>query len=60
MTFIGTDPNEYWTDTDSIREMLRQLAAMGVNVEPGEITACREGTVGWTANQSDFLLPDGQ
>jgi ketosteroid isomerase-like protein len=60
MTFIGTDPTEWWTETDSIREMLRQQAAMGVTVEPGEISAYREGTVGWTANKGDFLLPDGQ
>ena len=59
MLFIGTDPEEWWEDSQSIREMLRAQAAAGVTVIPGEVVAYREGSVGWIADRGSFRLPDG-
>ncbi len=59
LVFIGTDPNEWFEDITSIRQLLQAQAGAGITVVPGELRAYREGTVGWVADQGTFKLPDG-
>lgn len=59
LVFIGTDPDEWFDDPDSIRAMLAAQAGAGVKVQAGPIVAFEEGTVGWVADRGSFLLPDG-
>ncbi len=59
LVFIGTDPEEWFEDAPSIRNMLEAQAEAGVKVRPGLIRAFEEGTVGWVADRGVFLLPDG-
>ena len=59
LLFIGTDPDEWFDDPDTIRAMLTAQAAAGVKVRPGPVVAYEEGTVGWVADQGAFVLPDG-
>ncbi len=59
LVFIGTDPDEWFDDAASIRNMINAQAEAGVKVRPGAIAAFVEGTVGWVADQGVFLLPDG-
>jgi hypothetical protein len=59
LVFIGTDPNEWFEDSASVRTMLEAQAGAGVTVVPGEIGAYREGSVGWIADRGVFKLPDG-
>jgi hypothetical protein len=58
LVFIGTDPDEWFDDTTSVRNMLKAQAEAGVRVRPGPIAAFEEGTVGWVADQGVFVLPD--
>jgi hypothetical protein len=59
VAFIGTDPDEWWTD---FMELSRALAAQreaGVTVIPGEPLASEEGDVGWAVDRSmRFRLGD--
>ena len=59
LLFIGTDPEEWFEDADSIRAMLTAQASAGIKVEGGDVVAYEEGTVGWVADRGHFLLPDG-
>ena len=59
LLFIGTDPDEWYEDRASIRQMLKAQAETGVTVRPGPIAAFEEGNVGWVADRGVFLLPDG-
>lgn len=60
LLFIGTDPDEWFDDTDAIRTMIKAQAEAGVKVRPGPITAFEEGTVGWVADRAVFVLSDGR
>jgi hypothetical protein len=59
LVFIGTDPDEWFEDPGSIRDMLKAQAQAGVTVRPGPIAAFEEGSVGWVADRGVFVLPDG-
>ena len=59
LLFIGTDPGEWFDDSNTIRAMLTAQAGAGVKVRGGEVVAYEEGTVGWVADQGAFILPDG-
>ncbi len=59
LVFIGTDPDEWFDDTASIRSLLKAQAEAGVKVRPGPIAAFQEGTVGWVADRGAFVLSDG-
>ena len=59
LLFIGTDPDEWFDEPDTVRAMLTAQAAAGVTVRPGPVVAYEEGTVGWVADRGAFVLPDG-
>ncbi len=59
LTFLGTDPNEWYTDHAPILDLLRSQAGSGVNARPGDIKAFEEGDAGWAADKGAFVLPDG-
>jgi ketosteroid isomerase-like protein len=58
LVFIGTDPDEWFDDTATIKAMLTAQAGAGVKVRPGAITAFEEGTVGWVASHGAFVTSD--
>ncbi len=57
---IGTDPNEWWTDTATIIKALKAQAQAGIQGVPGDLKAYREGSVGWVADYGKFVLPDSK
>ena len=59
VTFIGTDPNEWFEEPGAIKAMLAAQAAAGVTVKGGTAVGYEEGTVGWVADRGVFVLPDG-
>ncbi len=50
-TFLGTDPDEWWTDLASLRQAVIGQRAVGVEVIPGDPLAFQEGTVGWAVDR---------
>jgi ketosteroid isomerase-like protein len=54
---IGTDPNEWWTDLPAVKQALK--AQTGVKMLPGDISAYREGSVGWVADRGKLVATDG-
>lgn len=58
---IGTDPNEWWADYDTIITVNdAQIKEMGgIPIEAGDPQAFNEGGVGWVADQAKVKLPDG-
>ncbi len=59
LVFIGTDPDEWFDDIGSVRQLLQAQAGAGITVVPGDIRAYREGSIGWAADRGAFRLPDG-
>ena len=59
LTFLGTDPTEWYTDRARVLEMVRSQAGAGVTARPGDIQAFEEGDAGWAADKGAFVLPDG-
>jgi ketosteroid isomerase-like protein len=61
--FVGTDPNEWWEGyaafVEAIRSQEEARGAGGPQIEPGQIQAYREGSVGWVMDHDSFRLPDG-
>ena len=62
VTAIGTDPNEWWADYETIvRVHKAQFQEMGrIQIKAGELNAFVEGTVGWVADRPTLRLPNGQ
>lgn len=61
--FIGTDPEEWWSDFDVIQRVFTaQLQELGpkIKIIPGDLHAFVEGTVGWAADSAKLRLPNGQ
>ena len=58
---IGTDPNEWWTDPDTITRVFKaQVREMGgLRVVGSDPQAYSTDTVGWVADRPTFRLPDG-
>jgi hypothetical protein len=50
-SFLGTDPDEWWTDLAGLREALVGQRAGGVEIIPGEPVAYQEGNVGWAVDR---------
>jgi hypothetical protein len=50
-TFLGTDPDEWWTDLSGLRQALVGQRAAGVEIIPGEPAAYQEGNVGWAVDR---------
>lgn len=62
LLFIGTDPNEWWTNSSSIVQAFRtQIEALGgtMPITAGDPQAYSEGTIGWVADRPTFRLPGG-
>lgn len=60
--FIGTDPNEWFPDLETLRHIvaaqMREFDDVGVTFELGQVEGYEEGTVGWVAARPKMLLPD--
>ncbi len=59
---IGTDPNEWWTGYDKIIDIWKaQFEAVGGGfpIQARNMTAYRDGNVGWYAAQPMIRLPGG-
>ena len=48
--FLGTDPDEWWTDLTGLRRALVGQREAGVTFIPGEPVAYQEGDVGWAVD----------
>jgi len=59
---IGTDPGEWWAGHDTIIEAFKaQVQGSGTRkVEPGDLNAFAEGSVGWAADRRTMRLADGK
>jgi adenylate cyclase len=59
---IGTDPNEWWAGHDAIVEAFKaQLQESGTRkVDPGDLNAFAEGSVGWAADRRTMRLASGK
>src|SRR5829696_72812 len=57
--FLGTDPEEWWTDLASFREAVLGQREAGVEVIPGEPMALQEGEVGWSVDRG-LRFPVGE
>ena len=59
---VGTDPEEWWAGHDTIVEAFRaQLQGSGTRkVEPGDLNAFAEGSVGWAADRRTMRLASGK
>ncbi len=49
--FLGTDPDEWWTDLEGLTRALAAQRQAGVDVIPGEPLAYQEGDVGWAVDR---------
>jgi hypothetical protein len=47
VTFLGTDPDEWWSDMSGLGQALANQREAGVEVIPDEPLASQEGNVGW-------------
>jgi hypothetical protein len=60
---IGTDPQEWWMGDQLTRAFRSQPAEMhlsGLRLEPGELQAYSEGSVGWIADRPTLTRADGR
>src|SRR4030043_689669 len=57
---IGTDPNEWWADYETIISGLKYAIGemSGVSVIDVETKAYSEGTVGWSSSRIIMKMPD--
>ena len=51
IAFLGTDPDEWWTDLAGLTRALAAQRQAGVGVVPGEPLAYREADVGWAVDR---------
>jgi hypothetical protein len=51
VAFLGTDPDEWWTDLAGLSQALAAQREAGVEVIPGEPLAFEEGNVGWAVDR---------
>ena len=57
---IGTDPDEWWADYDTIISLMTaQTEAMSGSSISGDPQAYSQGDVGWVADQSKMVMADG-
>ena len=61
LLMIGSDPNEWWEDYDTIIKLLKtQFEELkGTTIHDADPQAFSEGTVGWVADKPNMKLPDG-
>src|SRR5215212_1620871 len=51
VAFLGTDPDEWWTDLAGLSRALAAQRQAGVTVIPGDPLAYQEGNVGWAVDR---------
>jgi hypothetical protein len=51
VAFLGTGPDEWWTDVESLSEALRGQQQAGIEVLPGEPIAYAAGDMGWAVDR---------
>ena len=51
VAFLGTDPDEWWTDLVGLRQALVGQREAGVTIVAGEPLAYHEGNVGWAVDR---------
>ena len=51
VAFLGTDPDEWWTDMSSLSQALAAQREAGVEVIPGDPLAYQVGNVGWAIDR---------
>ena len=62
LLFIGTAPEEWWADYDTIVRVIRaqsELFGSGLRAIGSAPQVQQEGTVGWFADRFTLRLPDG-
>jgi adenylate cyclase len=59
MLFIGSDPNEWLEDFDSVIHFYEEASAAVLGIQVDNLKAYSEGTVGWVADRVTAKLPDG-
>ncbi len=48
---LGTAPGDWWTDVESLTQVVRAQQEAGVGVSAGEPIAYQEGEVGWAVDR---------
>ncbi|HSH81705.1 MAG TPA: nuclear transport factor 2 family protein [Herpetosiphonaceae bacterium] len=60
---IGTDPDEWWTDSATLERVYRaqfgEMRDAGIKLQPGDLQCYTEGNVGWCADRARIILPNG-
>ena len=56
VAFLGTDPDEWWTDLASLSRALTAQRQAGVTAIPGDPLAYQEGNVGWAVDRRVRVL----
>lgn len=59
LLFIGTDPDEWFMDHESIISLYKEVANAGLGIQISDLIAYSEGTVGWAADRVEVKLPNG-
>jgi hypothetical protein len=59
LLFIGTDPNEWLEDYESVISLYKTAADAGLEIQVSDLRAYSEGTVGWAADRVKVKLPNG-
>ena len=63
MLAIGTDPDEWWSDSATMERVyatqLNEMREAGITLRPGDPQCYQEGSVGWCADRAAIVLPDG-
>jgi hypothetical protein len=57
---IGTDETEWVTGAQACIEAFTKQAQAGITLEPGNIGAYAEGSIGWIADRPTVVLPDDE
>jgi hypothetical protein len=52
VAFLGSDPDEWWTDLAGLERALAAQRGAGVMVIPGDPLAYQEGNVGWAIDRT--------
>jgi len=59
LLFIGTDPDEWFMDHESIISFYKEAANAGLEIQISDLIAYSEGTVDWAADRVKVKLPNG-
>jgi len=59
LLFIGTDPDEWLEDYESVISLYKKVANAGLEIQISDLIAYSEVTVGWAADRVKVKLPNG-